>query len=156
MKKRILSVLITLVMLIGLVTVMSVSASAETATEYDLWVGGVQVTDANKDNIVVPGAIGSATYDPDTQTLTLNNFSYTGLGYNHYYYYDEDYGEHYYSYAAIYSKNKLIIKLVGNNTVFCEGEGAGLPSFCGVYTEEYGDLTICDDTTDNADRKSVV
>ena len=149
MKKRILSVLLTLVMLIGLVSVMSISASADTVT-YDLWIGGVQVTSANKDNIVVPGATGSASFDPDTKTLTLNNFSYTGLGYNHYHYYDEDYGEHYYSYAAIYSKNKLIIKLVGNNTVFCEGEGAGLPSFCGVYTEEYGDLTICDDTTDNA------
>ena len=127
-------------------------------TTYDVWVGGVQVTSANKDKIVeaintaanATVATGTATYDPATNTLTLNNFSYTGLGYNHYYYYDEDYGEHYYSYAAIYSKNKLIIKLVGNNTVFCEGEGAGLPSFCGVYTEEYGDLTICDDTTDNA------
>ena len=127
-------------------------------TTYNVWVGGVQVTSANKDKIVeaintaanATVATGTATYAPDTQTLTLNNFSYTGLGYNHYYYYDEDYDEHHYSYAAIYSKNKLIIKLVGNNTVFCEGEGAGLPSFCGVYTEEYGDLTICDDTTDNA------
>ena len=144
--KKVMAVCIAAALIVAMVPVAVFAAE----TTYDIWVGGVQVTSANKDNIVVPGAIGSATYDPDTQTLTLNNFSYTGLGYNHNYYYYEDYGEHYYSYAAIYSKNKLIIKLVGNNTVFCEGEGAGLPSFCGVYTEEYGDLTICDDTTDNA------
>ena len=144
--KKVMAVCIAAALIVAMVPTYVFAAE----TTYDIWVGGVQVTSANKDNIVVPGAIGSATYDPDTQTLTLNNFSYTGLGYNHYYYYDEDYGEHYYSYAAIYSKNKLIIKLVGNNTVFCEGEGAGLPYFCGVYTEEYGDLTICDDTTDNA------
>ena len=73
-------------------------------TTYDIWVGGVQITSANKDDIVkaindaanATPATGTATYDPDTKTLTLNNFSYTGLGYNHYYYYDEDYGEHYY------------------------------------------------------------
>ena len=85
MKKRILSVLLTLVMLIGLVSVMSISASAETVTEYNLWVAGVPVT---SENLVIDsadnGAItGSATYDPDSNTLTLNNFSYTGAGYNY-------------------------------------------------------------------------
>ena len=76
--------------------------------KYDLWVGGVQVTSANKDDIVVPDANGSATYDPDTKTLTLNNFSYTGEGYNFA-------GN---VYALIYSPDiDLKIVLKGTNTL---------------------------------------
>ena len=46
------------------------------AAEYDLWVGGVQVTDVNTDNIL--GEAGqnggpTAKYDPQTRTLTLND-----------------------------------------------------------------------------------
>ena len=85
MKKRILSVLITLVMLIGLVAVMGISASAETVTEYDLWVGGVRFTSGNlvidsADDPAITG--GSATYDPSTDIITLDNFNYTGAGYD--------------------------------------------------------------------------
>ena len=78
MKKRILGILITLVMLVGLMSVMSISASAETVTEYGLSIGGVPVT---SDNCVIDSTDstditnGSATYDPDTKTLTLDNFS---------------------------------------------------------------------------------
>ncbi|MBR0199978.1 MAG: dockerin type I repeat-containing protein [Oscillospiraceae bacterium] len=38
---------------------------------YALWLGGVQVSAGNKDDIPVQG--GSASYDPDTRTLTLND-----------------------------------------------------------------------------------
>ena len=38
-----------------------------TYTEYPLWVAGVQVTSANKDDILGDG--GKAKYDPDTKTL---------------------------------------------------------------------------------------
>ena len=38
------------------------------AASYDLWVGGVQVTDSNKANIL---GDGTAQYDPSTATLTL-------------------------------------------------------------------------------------
>lgn len=72
--KRILSVLITVVMLIGM---LPTAVFAEGAT-YNLWVGGVQVTSANKDNIVVPDATGSAKYDPTNNTLTLDGFTYNG------------------------------------------------------------------------------
>ncbi|MBO4863000.1 MAG: carbohydrate-binding domain-containing protein [Eubacterium sp.] len=40
-------------------------------TKYDLWLGEVQVTSANKDNIPVKS--GSASYNPATKTLKLNN-----------------------------------------------------------------------------------
>ncbi len=42
-----------------------------TYTEYPLWVAGVQVTSANKDDILGDG--GKAKFDPDTSTLTLND-----------------------------------------------------------------------------------
>ena len=134
MKKRILSVLITLVMLISLVTVMSVSASAVETTTYDLWVGGVQVTSANKDNIVVPDATGSATYDPDTKNLTLDNFSYTGEGY------------HYAGnvYALIYSQNiDLKIVLKGTNTL------AGADMYQEGIIIENGSLTFANSDEEN-------
>ena len=88
----------------------------ETVARYDVWVGGVQVTSANKDNIVVPGATGLATYNPETNTLTLNNFSYTGEGYE----YDSNS-----ACAAIYfnpadENAELTIELVGTNTVIID------------------------------------
>ena len=81
MKKRILSVLITVVMLIGMLP--TTAFAAETA--YDIWVGGVQVTSGNlvidsADDTAITG--GSATYDPSTDIITLDNFNYTGAGYD--------------------------------------------------------------------------
>ena len=46
-----------------------------TYTEYPLWVAGVQVTSANKDDILGDG--GKAKYDPVTKTLILDNPSIT-------------------------------------------------------------------------------
>ena len=46
--------------------------------EYPLWVGGVQVTSANR--YAIPGTDkGQASYDPDTKTLTLNDAIITGV-----------------------------------------------------------------------------
>ncbi len=39
---------------------------------YPVWVGGIQVTDANKDDIL---GDGTASFDPDTGTLTLNGLT---------------------------------------------------------------------------------
>ena len=44
-----------------------------TGEVYDLWVNGVQVTGANKNGVTGPGISGSVTYEPSTNTLTLNN-----------------------------------------------------------------------------------
>lgn len=56
-------------------------------SSYPLWMGVVQVTDANKDdlaqaiNAITPNAAsGTATYDPATNTLLLDGFTYTGEG----------------------------------------------------------------------------
>lgn len=106
----------------------------ETVARYDLWVGGVQVA---SDNLVIDSADnaaieGSATYNPETCTLTLNGFSYTGQGYV----YDSPWC------AAIFSKNDLTIEVVGSNTVTA--------SVTGNYTAEalnvWGALTITGDS----------
>lgn len=53
--------------------------SSEDEVFYDLWVGGVQVTSANKDNITgvgiksVADTDGKVSYDPEQNILTLNN-----------------------------------------------------------------------------------
>ena len=107
-------------------------------TTYDIWVGGVQVTSANKDDITTAiteaggTADGTATYDPESETLTLNGFSYTGQGYV----YDSPWC------AAIFAKNDLTVKVVGSNTVTA--------SVTGSYTAEalnvWGALTITGDS----------
>ena len=49
--------------------------------EYDIWLGGTQVTDANKNNILGSSGTPTAVYDPETNTLTLNNPAITGENY---------------------------------------------------------------------------
>lgn len=49
---------------------------AGSTTTYPVWVGSTQVTSANKDDILGDG--GKAKYDPDTNTLTLNDPTVTG------------------------------------------------------------------------------
>jgi len=85
-------------------------------TPYPLWVGGEQFTSAK---LEISGDSGTATYDPDNDTLTLNNYSYTGTGYND---------------AAIYynGANTLKLNLVGDNSV-THSSDTGLSY--GVYAE---------------------
>ena len=54
---------------------------ASEPVKYRLWVGGTQVTSANKDNIEGLEN-GTTTFNPDTHTLTLNNseLDYAGYG----------------------------------------------------------------------------
>ena len=66
MKKKLLAILLSMVMLVGL---MSFTALAADSTAYDIWVDGVQVTSENKDNLCG----GTVSYDPTTHTLSLNN-----------------------------------------------------------------------------------
>ena len=79
MKKRILGVLLCLCIMCALMPAISLA----TETTYNLFVGGVEVTSENKDNITGPGILlgegGKASYDPTSQTLTLNNVNITGI-----------------------------------------------------------------------------
>ena len=71
MKKRILSALLCLCMVMAL---MPTVAFAEPKS-YNLWVGGVEVTSDNASNITGEGITGTGkvTYDDSTKTLTLDN-----------------------------------------------------------------------------------
>ena len=93
---------------------------AEPAIEYPLWVGGVQVTSENASDIFNDG---KASYNAETKTLTLNNYTYEGAGKNN---------------AAIYAEGNLIIHLTGTNTVTQTPEG---DYSMGLYVEG-GNLTV--------------
>lgn len=66
MKKKLLAILLSVVMLVGLLPFRALAADP---TAYDIWVDGVQVTSENKDNL----CSGTVSYDPTTHTLSLNN-----------------------------------------------------------------------------------
>ena len=93
---------------------------------YPLWVGGVQVTDANKDNIL---GDGTASFDPDSNTLTLTNANITATSSYQYN------GVFTYS-SVIYARGlDLTVSLSGNNTV---GDG----SADDAITSDEGTLAI--------------
>lgn len=104
----------------------------ETVVYYDIWVGDVQVTSLNKDNIVCedePGHItGNITYDPGLRTLTLENA-------NIYVAYEDEYGNRY----GIYSDAALNIERIGHNAIAGNGINAG-HNCAGIYVN--GDLTV--------------
>ena len=118
MKKRILSVLIAVVMLI-LILPTVVFAEGES---YKISVGGVAITSTN---LTVNGDTGTATYDPATSTLTLNNFSCSSDAFG--------------GVINIQSSDSdTTIKLIGNNTLTGTGEYTQ-----GIYTNGKR-LVICD------------
>ena len=50
-------------------------------TAYNLWVGGVRVTPANKDDLsIIPDVTGTVSYNPDTRTLLLDNATINNSG----------------------------------------------------------------------------
>lgn len=104
MKKRVLSAILAMCMVLLLLPMVALAVE-----DYNLWVGGVQVTDANKNNITGGGINsdpGTVSYDPDSKTLTLNNANITGK--------DVGSGGNY----GIYTPSAdLTIELVGSNTV---------------------------------------
>lgn len=79
-KRKLLSFLLTLALVLGLVPWMSLTAYA--ATEYEIWVGGTRVTSDNAVDIPVADGMGSrtgkASYDANSATLTLNAYQYEG------------------------------------------------------------------------------
>ena len=74
MKRRILSIALTLCMLLSLVPV-----SVFAAETYDLYIGNFQFS---SDKPTYTNGSGSATYDPDSKTLTIKNLSLSTGGAN--------------------------------------------------------------------------
>lgn len=93
---------------------------------YDIWVGGVQVTEENKNGITGNGITGTVIYDPTSSTLTLNGATITEA-------YEGTPVDGTTSYYGIYAATtKLNIVLVGSNTV--TGKSAGNIYSAGIHT----------------------
>ncbi|SEF76824.1 Putative Ig domain-containing protein [Butyrivibrio sp. Su6] len=75
-KKRFLGILLSLALMLGMTPWMSLTAYADNVTNYNLSVGGTEVTSSNASNIV---GDNTASYDATNNTLTLNGFNYNGI-----------------------------------------------------------------------------
>ena len=104
----------------------TVTAVWQDLVKYDLWVGGVQVTNAS--NITGEGITGAVSYDSTTKTLTLNNATITGA--HEFSIFDDV--------SGIYGKETLKINLIGNNTITGSDNGG---SSYGIYIDD-GNLTF--------------
>ena len=117
--KRALSLLLSLMLVLGTVSVGGISAAA--AETYNLWVGGVRVTSENKS-----GDGWSYEGDGTSGTLTLNNATISGA----------------YNDARIFSSVlNLTIVFVGNN-VLSEGAGGGILTYNGGNLKVTGNGTL--------------
>ena len=105
------------------------------ATDYNITIAGkdgsttvgVDITTENYEDVLGDGTVS---YNPTTNTLTLNNYVYNGVGAE-----DEDIG--YYGLMADFPTEGLTIVLVGNNSITVSGSNSAGMIFVGD-----GDLTI--------------
>ena len=135
MKKRILSALLCLCMVMAL---MPTVAFAE-PTSYNLWVGGVEVTSDNASNITGEGITGTVTYDDSTKTLTLNNVNIDSV-----YSFENGVGKDSAGiYVSIDFDGDLTIKLVGENTITGKLTGSDISSY-GFFTMGFSTDLIFD------------
>ncbi len=129
--RKLLGILLTLALILGLMPGMSLTAYADGVTNYELWVGGTQVTSANASDVFDDGKVSYTPASGTTPaTLTLNNYTYSGQGHAS----DDNK-----SYYGIYSGNALTIKVTGTNPVTVEVTDSDSTIY-GLYVN--GDLTI--------------
>ena len=112
---KLLSVLLTVVLIVGLLPVTALAAE-----EYDVWVGGVRVTEDNKDDVLGDGTVvfTPATEDNDAK-LTLNDANITGAAVPELP--DDNIG--------IFSEIDLILELQGDSTITAKeanGDSVGI------------------------------
>lgn len=121
MKKRSLSILFGLIMVIALIP-----ATVFAVTNYDLYVNGEQFT---SEKLSIKCGAGTATYDPDTATLTLNDAAITkGVTNN--------------NYGIIMNGNtNLNITLSGKNSINLQ-EGGGIIASSDVKITGSGKLSV--------------
>ena len=89
-----------------------------------VWIGGTEITTSNKSDVFGDGKVS---YDPETQTLTLSGYSYSGAGYVF------AAGRE----ACVYANHALKLSLTGANALTYTGEANGF----GIYVSE-GALTV--------------
>ncbi len=123
MAKRILSILLSLIMMVG---VFSVAAFAD-PTSYDLYVNGELIT---SEKLTVKCGEGTAPYNPAEKTLTLNNAEITESNLA-----ADNYG------IRAKGSDDLSIKLIGNNKINLPEKG-GIMVNDDVYIYGDGKLTM--------------
>ena len=122
MKKRIFSLLLTLALLLGTAVFTAIPASAA-VHNYGIYVGGIQVNEDNAADVLEDGTVS---YDPTTNTLTLNNATITEC------FTEEFFGED--TYFGIYCEaNEFNLQLVGENTIYLS-EGKDNDNYYAVYS----------------------
>ena len=107
--------------------------------EYDVWVGGTQVTSANASNILNDSSTTnthSVSYEPTTKTLTLTDAAITGAP-------NRQYTSKIKDACGIYAKHDLTIKLTDTNTVRGSTETQDNGSY-GIFVS--GKLTFTSDS----------
>ena len=106
MKKKLFAILLSVVMLVGLLPTVAFAAE-----NYDLYVNGEQFT---SEKLSIICGEGTASYDPNTKTLTLNNATITNGGKS-----DESpkYG------IRVVGDTDLTIKLSGTNSITLDNGG---------------------------------
>lgn len=126
MKKRLLSFVLTICMVVGMMPAVGITASAGGGPEeYYIWVGGVQVTSDNKDNITGAGITGDVSYNSENKTLALSGASITGtflvnLATQN-------------AYAGIRTEQELTIELHGDCSIIPPSP-TGINGSCGIYS----------------------
>ena len=118
------------------------AAFADTVGDYGLAVGGVAVTASNASNITGPGISGRASFDPGTNTLTLEDFSYTGPGYET----EGFYGTANYC-LFLGGDNEITVELKGSSSIAPDDitpghRPFGLYSYNTIYFSGDGSLTL--------------
>ena len=122
MKKRIFSTLLTLALLLSTAVFTAIPASA-VVHNYGIYVGGIQVNEDNAADVLEDGTVS---YDPATNTLTLNNATITEC------FTEEFFGED--TYFGIYCEaNEFNLQLVGENTIYLS-EGKDNDNYYAVYS----------------------
>jgi hypothetical protein len=102
MRKRILSILLSVCMALTLLPTVALASPVS----YGIWVGATEVTSENMDGVIGDGIDGTVTYDASSNTLTLNNATITKT--NNY---------NFAISSEINGSRDLKINLVGSNTI---------------------------------------
>ncbi|WP_026660544.1 MBG domain-containing protein [Butyrivibrio sp. AC2005] len=116
------------------VTFDSGSNTFSVPTQYPLYVGGTQVTSANKNDIPATDGTktGTASYNPETKVLTLTNYQYSGKGSNQ---------QNGYNGIYIGADQDTLIHLNGTNIITISNLSSDTTKR-GIYNYSGGDISI--------------
>ena len=137
-KKRLLSILLSLALVLGMLPGMSLTAYAD--EEYALWIYDTRVTSANANDVFGDGTVSYVPEDGNNErynaTLTLNGYKYTGQGVD-----AEDQYETRYSRVIYYNGDApLQIILKGQNTINNTSDNGD--NAYGIYSESDNLISI--------------